>query len=445
MIDRRRPIQSVLANRKMFANGGAVSTEPSFVPYVTRANYESRIGGPSSREEGWFLPGATSAMGGSASNESPHVPYVHREDYERRIGGPSPHPDEWFLQPGQPVPQHPDRSGPTAPRPGDYPPLPEPRFPVVMDPNHTLRLTAERARQLTSPVRNNPNAVTDAMGNVFPLNAYGRPQGYWKDNKYIFPQFGTQTAASVPAVEQVQPVVQPSDPYRLPRSVAEQQYGDTAGGTPPMVEYTPTWGQMQPGGSLFETPANIAPPGTLGGRDPFDTVYSRGKSVLMNPVNAAQIYGTGGGLFGGPIGSLLGSGVGAYTGSHAVDDLVKGSTGYNPDVSGWSQFLNSLSFGLLGQSGAEQLQEEYDAFSGMDNMFGLDDSTRRGSPHDQSIAAETSRPSAMLEQAIRDTTRHPPAADDSTNSFESIAEAFGDGDSFGAEPSDASDFGYGIF
>ena len=266
---------------------------------------------------------------------------------------------------------------------------------------------------------------TDAMGNVFPLNAYGRPQGYWKNNKYIFPKFGTQTAAAVPAVDPVQPVVQPSDPYRLPRSVAEQQYGDTAGGTPPMVEYTPTWGQMQPGESLFETPLNIAPPGTLGGRDPLGTMYSRGTSVLANPVNAAQVYGTGGGLLGGPIGSLFGSGLGAYRGSHAVDDIVKGSTGYNPDVSGWSQFLNSLSFGLLGESGAQQLQNEYDKFSGMDNMFGLDDSTRRGGPHDQSITTETSRPSAMLDQAIRDTTRHPPVADDS--SFQDIAEAFGGG------------------
>ena len=271
---------------------------------------------------------------------------------------------------------------------------------------------------------------TDASGNVFPLNAYGRPQGYWKDNKYIFPQFGAKTAAAVPAVDPVQPVVQPSDPYRLPRSVAEQQYGDTAGGTPPMVEYTPTWGQMQPGGPsvgnlLTTTPLNISPPGTLGGKNPLDTVYSRGKSVLMNPVNAAQVYGTGGGLLGGPIGSLFGSGLGAYTGSHAVDDIVKGSTGYNPDVSGWSQFFNALTFGRLGESGAEQLQNEYDAFSGMDNMFGLDDSTRRGGPHDQSITTETSRPSAMLEQAIRDTTRHPPVADDS--SFQDIADAFGGG------------------
>lgn len=289
---------------------------------------------------------------------------------------------------------------------------------------------------------------TDAMGNVFPLNAYGRPQGYWKDNKYIFPQFGTQTAASVPAVEQVQPVVQPSDPYRLPRSVAEQQYGDTAGGTPPMVEYTPTWGEMQPGGSLFETPLNIAPPGTLGGKNPLDTMYSRGKSVLMNPVNAAQVFGTGGGLFGGPIGSLLGSGLGAYAGSHAVDDIVKGSTGYNPDVSGWSQFFNALTGGLLGQSGSEQLQEEYDMFSGMDNMFDLDGG---GDPSSAKMTAEEAYlmggdfsklpsnlqmpvvpgskwggASPMLKQAIED------------NSFESIAEAFG---GMGGESSEEEQMG----
>ena len=151
-------------------------------------------------------------------------------------------------------------------------------------------------------------------------------------------------------------------------------------------------------------------------------MYSRGKSILGNPVNAAQVLGTGGGLLGGPLGSLLGSAFGAYAGSHAVDDLFAGSTGYNPDVSGWSQFFNALTFGLLGESGAEQLQGEYDAFIGQDNMFGLDDSTRRGGPHDQSITAATSRPSATLEQAIIDTTRHPSVAEDS---FESIADSFG--------------------
>ncbi len=43
------------------------------------------------------------------------------------------------------------------------------RFPIAMGPDDTRLLTAEDARRLTSPVRNNPNAVTDAMGNVIDL------------------------------------------------------------------------------------------------------------------------------------------------------------------------------------------------------------------------------------------------------------------------------------
>ena len=46
---------------------------------------------------------------------------------------------------------------------------------------------------------------------------------------------------------------------------------------------------------------------------------------------------------------------------------------HNPDVSAWSQFFNSLTGGLFGRSGSDQQQDEYDAFSGMDNVFGDDD------------------------------------------------------------------------
>lgn len=182
--------------------------------------------------------------------------------------------------------------------------------------------------------------------------------------------------------------------------------GDTAGGTPPMVgEYNPTWGNMQPGGpsvgNLFTTtPLNIAPPGTLGGRDPLETMYSRGKSVVTNPVNAAQVYGTGGGLLLGLPGSILGAGLGAWSGSQAVDDSVLASTGYNPDVSGWSQFFNALTGGLLGESGSEQQQNEFEAFSGIDNVFGLDDSVRGDPTVEEFLTIQDSTPSEALQQAI---------------------------------------------
>ena len=186
---------------------------------------------------------------------------------------------------------------------------------------------------------------------------------------------------------------------------------DGEGGTPPIVEYNPSWGDMQPGtpgpGNLFSTtPMNIAPPGTLtaGGTpslaSPVGTMLSRGESVLTNPINAAQTLGTGGGLLLGLPGSILGAGLGAYAGSHAVDDMVQGSTGYNPDVSGWSQFFNALTFGLLGQSGSEQMQEEFDAFSGQDNMFGLDDSILGDPTLDEFLTKQDSTPSEALQQAI---------------------------------------------
>ena len=60
------------------------------------------------------------------------------------------------------------------------------------------------------------DTYTDAFGNVFPLNPYGQPQGYWENNKYIFPKFGAQKAAEVPAVEPVEPVEQPTNPYLVP-------------------------------------------------------------------------------------------------------------------------------------------------------------------------------------------------------------------------------------
>jgi len=65
---------------------------------------------------------------------------------------------------------------------------------------------------------------TDSTGKVFPLNAFGRPQGYWDGNKFVFPKFGTQSAAVVPAVDPVTPTpVTP--PVRHPGMVVQLAYG----------------------------------------------------------------------------------------------------------------------------------------------------------------------------------------------------------------------------
>jgi len=64
---------------------------------------------------------------------------------------------------------------------------------------------------------------TDSTGKVFPVNAFGRPQGYWDGNKFVFPKFGIQPAAAVPAVDPVTPApVAP--PVRQPGMVVPPPY-----------------------------------------------------------------------------------------------------------------------------------------------------------------------------------------------------------------------------
>ena len=112
---------------------------------------------------------------------------------------------------------------------------------------------------------------------------------------------------------------------------------------------------------------------TIDGKPLSAYSWSGLKSSATSPINTAKTGGMFGNLVGGLLGDAIGSGFGAYSGSHAVDDAIAQSTGYNPDVSAWSQFFNSLTGGLFGRSGSDQQQDEYDAFSGMDNVFGDDD------------------------------------------------------------------------
>jgi hypothetical protein len=112
---------------------------------------------------------------------------------------------------------------------------------------------------------------------------------------------------------------------------------------------------------------------TINGKPLSAYSWSGLKSSATSPINTAKTGGMFGNLVGGLLGNAIGSGFGAYSGSYAVDDAIAQSTGYNPDVSAWSQFFNSLTGGLFGRSGSDQQQDEYDAFSGMDNVFGDDD------------------------------------------------------------------------
>ena len=90
---------------------------------------------------------------------------------------------------------------------------------------------------------------TDSTGKVFPLNAFGRPQGYWDGNKFVFPRFGVQSAAAVPAVDPVTPApVAP--PAQQPGMVVRPPYvfDENIDTTPPQMERTAAnnWGYANP-------------------------------------------------------------------------------------------------------------------------------------------------------------------------------------------------------
>ena len=69
---------------------------------------------------------------------------------------------------------------------------------------------------------------TDSTGKVFPVNAFGRPMGYFDGNTFVFPRFGNQPAVTPPSVNPVTPT-QPVAPVRQPGMVVQppQHEGDS--------------------------------------------------------------------------------------------------------------------------------------------------------------------------------------------------------------------------
>ena len=135
---------------------------------------------------------------------------------------------------------------------------------------------------------------TDSKGNVFPLNQFGRPQGYWDGNKFIFPQFGTTPAVSQPVVDPVSPVVPVAqNTYRLPSSVVEEQQGGNAGYYNPFTsqEGSVPQGQKTNLASQAQDSANY--------------------NLNISPQKGALLGSLAGRMFGGPLGSIAGSAVGS--------------------------------------------------------------------------------------------------------------------------------------
>ena len=296
---------------------------------------------------------------------------------------------------------------------------------------------------------------TDSKGNVFPLNQFGRPQGYWDGNKFIFPQFGTTPAVSQPVVDPVSPVVPVAqNTYRLPSSVVEEQQGGNAGYYNPFTsqEGSVPQGQKTNLASQAQDSANY--------------------NLNISPQKGALLGSLAGRMFGGPLGSIAGSAVGSYAGGRGArgigGDIVGSLLGtallgpvggllgivggrmgdvgdmenvLNMGPSGQRGFFSTLGYGFgLGDSLQDQMSDYYginragvDPFGAIDDIGDIDPNS--GMPD-------------TFNFNLGDMGSFSASTDQQLDAFSSIADAFG-----GDDPDDASmdsssednTFGYGIF
>ena len=190
------------------------------------------------------------------------------------------------------------------------------------------------------------NTYTDSSGNVFPLNAYGRPQGYWQGNKFIFPKFGNQPAAAQPTVEPVQPVVQPTNPYRLPSSVQQQQQeADSAGGDPTQLGAVP-----QGSTSGMVAANNQGNPSVAPSQTPSSSLFGGTPNISISPAVAQSLGGRVGSMTGIPGAGLLGSIAGGLAGGRGgrgiAGDVI--GTGLGTALLGPLGFLGGVAGGRIG-------------------------------------------------------------------------------------------------
>ena len=204
---------------------------------------------------------------------------------------------------------------------------------------------------------------TDSTGKVFPLNAFGRPQGYFDGNKFVFPKFGTQSAAVVPAVDPVAPVV--PDPVAQPMQ------------RPGMVVQTPN---DNDGGDDFMPPSSLpggvtAPPSNAYGTTQYSTNIPMvtGGVLGTDPINrgalAAGLGGTFGRLSGIPGAGLFGNVAGSLAGGRSAPATFG-------DFSG--SLLGGLLLGPLGAFGGGIVGGRMGDVIDAQNTLGLGDRGRRG-------------------------------------------------------------------
>ena len=272
---------------------------------------------------------------------------------------------------------------------------------------------------------------TDSKGNVFPLNQFGRPQGYFDGNKFVFPQFGTTPAVSQPVVDPITPVeaVTPAvRSYRLPASVQEEQRGDD-----------PTGGERQDN-MLFGGQNNAAMQG--GPSNDFN----------IGPRSGALLGSLAGRAIGGPLGGMVGSGIGGYAGGRGPQGIggdiagsllgtallgpvggllgiVGGRMGdvgdmenvLNMGPSGQRGFFSTLGYGFgLGDSLQDQMSDYYGINRAGVDPFGAIDDIGDIDPNSGVYGISTDRITEV-------------------DSFEAIANAFGDNESAYSTDSSSGD------
>ena len=282
---------------------------------------------------------------------------------------------------------------------------------------------------------------TDSKGNVFPLNQFGRPQGYWDGNKFIFPQFGTTPAVSQPVVDPVSPVVPVAqNTYRLPSSVVEEQQGGNAGYYNPFTsqEGSVPQGQKTNLASQAQDSANY--------------------NLNISPQKGALLGSLAGRMFGGPLGSIAGSAVGSYAGGRGArgigGDIVGSLLGtallgpvggllgivggrmgdvgdmenvLNMGPSGQRGFFSTLGYGFgLGDSLEDQMSDYYGINRAGVDPFGAGVGHRSGLPVDPMDDIGDIDPNSGVYGISTDRITE-------VDSFETIANAFG-----GDDPDDGS-------
>ena len=182
----------------------------------------------------------------------------------------------------------------------------------------------------------------DMTGRVFPLNMSGKPQGFFDGNKFVFPQFKRSSAAVIPAVDPVMPVVQQPDYFRLPANT--QQLRDQGGGDVMTNDDFNDMNEINQDTSRYNEMDN--PPGMFGSNIDFGISAPRGYTMagetigsFLGPLGtlaggiAGGMYGGRGnqGITGNALGSLLGFAAGGPIGM-GLGGLLGGGLGDSMDA-----------------------------------------------------------------------------------------------------------------